>query len=91
MPLPSYSNILARFCLPIGKTLPPRWQKFAIGVAKVCQSHDNRLAKLLYCVYHGRTKNTGNERMVFIDPAEIQPDGKLVVHGPNTDLQEITY
>ena len=45
----------------------------------------------LYCVYHGRTKNTGDERMVFIDPAEMLTDGKLVVHGPNTDLQEITY
>ena len=45
----------------------------------------------LYCVYHGRTETTGDERMVFIDPIDIQPDGKLVVHGPNTDLQKITY
>jgi hypothetical protein len=29
--------------------------------------------------------------MVFIDLIDIQPDGKLVVHGPNTDLQKITY
>lgn len=45
----------------------------------------------LYCVYHGRTETTGDERMVFIDLIDIQPDGKLVVHGPNTDLQKITY
>jgi len=25
---------MTRFCLPIGKTLPPRWQNFAIGVAR---------------------------------------------------------
>ena len=31
----------------IGKTLPPRWQNFAIGVAKVCQGSDNLLAKYL--------------------------------------------
>jgi uncharacterized protein (UPF0218 family) len=45
----------------------------------------------LYCVYHGRTETTGDERMVFIDLIDIQPDGKLVVYGPNTDLQKITY
>ena len=38
---------MTRFCLPIGKTLPPRWQNFAIGVAKVCQGSDNLLAKYL--------------------------------------------
>jgi hypothetical protein len=37
------------------------------------------------CVYHGRTENTGDKRMVFIDRMEIRPDGRLVVHGPNTD------
>ena len=45
----------------------------------------------LYCVYHGRTETTGDERMVFIDLAEIQPDGKLVVHGPNTGSQQIEH
>ena len=45
----------------------------------------------LYCVYHGRTETTGDERMLFIDPAEIQPDGKLVVHGPNTGSQQIEH
>ena len=34
-----------------------------------------------YCVYHGRTKNTGNERVVFIDKMEIDKNGKLIVHG----------
>jgi beta-xylosidase len=38
----------------------------------------------MYCVYHGRTEETGDERVVFIDPMEIQPGGKLVVHGPTT-------
>ena len=38
---------LARFCQLLGKTLPSRWQNFAIGVAKVCQEYGNKLAKLL--------------------------------------------
>ena len=38
---------LARFCHPIGKTLPPRWQTFAIGMAKFCQTYGNVLAKFL--------------------------------------------
>jgi beta-xylosidase len=45
----------------------------------------------LYCVYHGRTEATGDERVVFIDPMEILPDGKLVVQGPTTDTQQIKY
>jgi beta-xylosidase len=40
--------------------------------------------KTLLCVYHGRTLKTGNKRVVFIDPMEIQTDGTLVVHGPTT-------
>ena len=44
-----------------------------------------------YCVYHGRTEKTGNARVVFIDPMEILPDGKLVVHGPTTGQQTIPY
>ena len=44
-----------------------------------------------YCVYHGRTEATGNSRVVFMDPIEILPDGKLVVHGPNTDPQTIEF
>ncbi|MFZ5941130.1 MAG: glycoside hydrolase family 43 protein [Bacteroidota bacterium] len=40
--------------------------------------------KQLLCVYHSRTEQTGDERVVFIDPMEIRDDGKLVVHGPTT-------
>ena len=40
-----------------------------------------------YCVYHGRTSATGDRRVVFIDPMEITPEGKLVVHGPSTDAR----
>ena len=39
-----------------------------------------------FCVYHGRTENTGDKRVVFIDRMEILPDGRLVVHGPNTTM-----
>ena len=41
----------------------------------------------LYAVYHGRTTQTGDERVVFMDELEIQDDGTLVVHGPTTDAQ----
>ena len=41
----------------------------------------------MYCVYHGRTKDSGDARVVFIDPMEITPDGKLIVHGPTTTPQ----
>ncbi|WP_210489041.1 glycoside hydrolase family 43 protein [Rufibacter aurantiacus] len=40
--------------------------------------------KQMFCVYHGRTKATGDERVVFIDPMKIQKDGRLVVEGPST-------
>lgn len=40
--------------------------------------------KQLLCVYHGRTSQTGDNRVVFIDPMEITADGQLVVHGPTT-------
>lgn len=45
--------------------------------------------KQMYCVYHGRTKASGQERVVFIDPMEITTDEKLVVHGPTTKRQTI--
>jgi beta-xylosidase len=45
--------------------------------------------KQMFCVYHGRTTTTGNERVVFIDRMEIQKDGKLVVHGPHTAPQPV--
>ncbi len=43
--------------------------------------------KQMYCVYHGRTQKTGNERVVFIDRMRIDPDGSLVVEGPTTEPQ----
>jgi len=43
----------------------------------------------MYCVYHGRTKATGDERVVFIDRMSIDDEGKLMVHGPNTKNQPI--
>lgn len=42
-----------------------------------------------YCVYHGRTEETGEKRMVFIDPMEIYPDGSIVIHGPTMDVQQL--
>lgn len=41
----------------------------------------------IYCVYHGRTKSSGHERVVFIDKLEILSDGKLIVKGPTTEPQ----
>ena len=38
----------------------------------------------MYAVYHGRTKKTGQERLVFIDRMTIDENGKLEVHGPTT-------
>ena len=43
--------------------------------------------KDLYCVYHGRTKVTGDERVVFIDKLEFDDKGRLVVDGPTTSPQ----
>ncbi|MFB9862176.1 glycoside hydrolase family 43 protein [Rufibacter immobilis] len=40
--------------------------------------------KQMFCVYHGRTTATGEERVVFIDPMRIEQDGRLVVDGPST-------
>lgn len=43
--------------------------------------------KEMFCVYHGRTLKTGDERVVFIDRMKILKDGKLVVEGPTTQPQ----
>ncbi|HET8735933.1 MAG TPA: glycoside hydrolase family 43 protein [Pricia sp.] len=43
--------------------------------------------KTMYAVYHGRTEQTGDNRVVFMDRIEILDDGKLVVHGPTTSPQ----
>ena len=41
--------------------------------------------KQMYCVYHGRTLNTGHKRVVFIDKMKIDKGGILRVEGPTTD------
>lgn len=38
----------------------------------------------MYCVYHGRTTKTGNDRVVFIDKMEIDAQGNLKILGPTT-------
>lgn len=45
----------------------------------------------MYCVYHGRTTETGDKRVVFIDRMEIMEDGKLVVNGPTTSPHPIPF
>lgn len=45
----------------------------------------------MYTVYHGRTKKTGDARVVFMDKIEILPNGELVVHGPTTTEQKISF
>ena len=40
--------------------------------------------KKMYAVYHGRTKDTGENRVVFMDEIKILKDGKLIVDGPTT-------
>ena len=37
------------------------------------------------CVYHGRTRNTGDQRVVFMDYLRVEEDGTLVVDGPTTN------
>ena len=44
----------------------------------------------MYCVYHGRTTKTGNDRMVFIDKMEMKDNGELVVNGPTTSENTIS-
>jgi beta-xylosidase len=41
--------------------------------------------KHLYCVYHGRTSETGDSRVVFIDNMRIEKNGLLIVDGPTTE------
>lgn len=56
------------------------------GHNSVVRSRDG---KQMYCVYHGRTKATGNERVVFIDRMGINDKGHLYVNGPTTTPQVI--
>ncbi len=45
--------------------------------------------KEMFCVYHGRTTATGDERVVFIDRMKILKNGKLIVEGPTTAPQPL--
>ena len=49
----------------------------------------SRDGKQTYCVYHGRTKATGDERVVFIDRMGVDEQGRLYVDGPTTTSQVI--
>ena len=44
--------------------------------------------KEMFCVYHGRTKATGDERVVFIDRMKVA-NGKIIVNGPTTTPQPL--
>lgn len=44
--------------------------------------------KQMYCVYHGRTAKTGDERVVFIDKMGVDENGRLYVEGPTTGMEE---
>ena len=43
--------------------------------------------KEMFCVYHGRTTASGNDRVVFIDRMHVTKDGKIVITGPTTTPQ----
>jgi len=36
----------------------------------------------VWCVYHGRTNKTGDDRLVFLDELRIEENGELKVNGP---------
>jgi beta-xylosidase len=44
--------------------------------------------KEMFCVYHGRTARTGDNRVVFIDRMRVK-DGKITVFGPTTVPQPL--
>lgn len=43
--------------------------------------------KEMFCVYHGRTAKTGEERVVFIDRIQVK-EGKITIDGPTTSPQK---
>jgi beta-xylosidase len=43
--------------------------------------------KEMFCVYHGRTAATGEERVVFIDRMKVE-NGKITIYGPTTTPQK---
>lgn len=47
--------------------------------------------KKMFCVYHGRTTATGDNRVVFIDPMKILKSGELVIFGPTTNPQPVPF
>jgi beta-xylosidase len=44
--------------------------------------------KEMFCVYHGRTAKTGEERVVFIDRMAVK-NGQITVFGPTTTPQKL--
>jgi len=42
----------------------------------------------MFCVYHGRTAKTGDERVVFIDRMKVE-GGKITISGPTTTPQKL--
>ena len=69
--LPDPLRTIHKSCQQSGATKEHRARRIVTGTGH-CMLID--IHNRLYCVYHGRTETTGDERMVFIDPAEIQPD-----------------
>lgn len=45
----------------------------------------------MYCVYHGRTTASGNDRVVFIDKMTIDEAGLLKVDGPSTTTKKLPF
>jgi GH43 family beta-xylosidase len=45
--------------------------------------------KTMYCVYHGRTTNSGDARVIFIDKMKIKNNGLLEVYGPTTNKRTL--
>ena len=48
------------------------------GTGHSCMLHSPE-GQLLIC-YHGRTEKTGQDRVGFISPAEVTPEGRLIIH-----------
>jgi beta-xylosidase len=55
------------------------------GHNSIAYSADN---KEMFCIYHGRTAKTGEERVVFIDRMRVE-NGKIRVFGPTTTPQKL--
>ncbi len=69
----------------------PVLQKNTTKGGKVSGTGHNSIAyspdgKEMFCVYHGRTIATGDERVVFIDRMKVK-DGQITVYGPTTTPQ----